>query len=378
MVVRPVEWLRWHAGYGLRSLRRALRGPSRERDLLVQSVKSAVAAALAWVVAYELLHAPLASLAPWAALVMVHTTVYRSVVKGLQQALAVVFGVVVATGGYAVTGDRTTALIVVLLVTMPLVNWRTFGDQGIYGPLTAVLVITSGQPTGHAMAWRLVETGLGIAVGVLVNALILPPTHLRDAHESVTGVAEEIAGQLHRLGDGLAGEWDADDARDWLRRSDDLRARTEDAWAAIRRGRESMRMNPRPRPGGRGEDLSPVLLPLEIVAKQTQGICRTLVDAGADGMPDPDPRFLAVYAEMLRHGATVVRAYRRRFLGTGAPDLPEVLESARERSGHLHERLRADEFRLDGWLIHGPLLIEIDRMLTGLAADQDLSHGREP
>lgn len=95
-------------------------------------------------------------------------------------------------------------------------------------------------------------------------------------------------------------------------------------------------------------------------------------------MPDPDPRFLAVYAEMLRHGATVVRAYRRRFLGTGAPDLPEVLESARERSGHLHERLRADEFRLDGWLIHGPLLIEIDRMLTGLAADQDLSHGREP
>ncbi|GLY79079.1 FUSC family protein [Actinoallomurus iriomotensis] len=378
MVVRPVAWLRWHAGYALRSLRRALRGPSRERDLLVQSAKSAVAAALAWLVAYEVLHAPLASLAPWVALVMVHTTVYRSVVKGLQQGFAVVFGVVVATAGFALAGDRTVALIVVLLVTMPLVNLRTFGDQGIYGPLTAVLVVTSGQPSAHAMGWRLLETGLGMAVGVLVNALILPPTHLRDAHEAVTGVAEEIAGQLDRLGDGLAGEWDVNDARDWLRRSDDLRARTEDAWSAIRRGRESMRMNPRSRPGRRGEDLSAVLLPLEVVAKQTQGICRTLVDAAEEGMPDPDPGFLAVYAEMLCHGATVVRAYRRRRLDTGAPDLPAVLDAAREHSGHLHGRLRADEFRLDGWLIHGPLLIEIDRMLTGLADDQDLSYGREP
>jgi hypothetical protein len=210
------------------------------------------------------------------------------------------------------------------------------------------------------------------------DLLVQSAKHLRDAHEAVTGVADEIADQLDRLGDGLAGEWDVNDARDRLRRSDDLRVRTEDAWAATRRGRESMRMNPRSRPGRRGEDLAPVLLPLEVVAKQMQGIGRTLVDAAEEGMPDADPGFVAVYAEMLCHGATVVRAYRRRFLGTGAPDLPEVLESARERSGHLHERLRADEFRLDGWLIHGPLLIEIDRMLTGLADDQGPARGREP
>lgn len=182
-MVRPVEWLRWHAGYGLRSLRRALRGPSHERDLLVQSAK-----------------------------------------------------------------------------------------------------------------------------------------HLRDAHEAVTGVADEIADQLDRLGDGPAGDWDVNDARDWLRRSDDLRVRTEDAWAATRRGRERMRMNPRSRPGRRGEDLAPVLLPLEVVAKQMQGIGRTLVDAAEEGMPDADPGFVAGYAEMLCHGATVVRAYRCRCPGpAGGP-----------------------------------------------------------
>jgi len=321
------------------------------------------------VLAYEVLHAPLASLAPWVALVMVHTTVYRSVVKGLQQVVVVVLGVVTGTGAYALAGDRTAALLAVLLLTMPLVNWRIFGDQGIYGPLTAVLVVTAGEPTLHAMSWRLLETGLGTAVGVLVNAFILPPVRLRDARAAVTGVADEIADRLDRLGDALTGDWDADDARDWLRRADDLRARTDDAWAAIGRGRESTRLNPRRPPARRHEDLSPVLLPLEVMAKQLQGICRTLVDAAEEGMPDPDPRFVAHYAETLRHAATVVRVYRYRRLGAGVPGPPDVLESACETGHRLHERLRAEEFRVDGWLIHGPLLLEIDRLLTGLADD---------
>jgi hypothetical protein len=53
----------------------------------------------------------------------------------------------------------------------------------------------------------------------------------------------------------------------------------------------------------------------------------------------------------------------------GVPGPLDVLESAPETGHRLHERLRAEEFRVDGWLIHGPLLIEIDRLLTGLADD---------
>ncbi|WP_433336526.1 hypothetical protein [Spirillospora sp. CA-294931] len=62
----------------------------------------------------------------------------------------------------------------------------------------------------------------------------------------------------------------------------------------------------------------------------------------------------------------MVRAYRRERLGEAGGDLAEAVEAAGERARELHERTRTAEFRRDGWLIHGSLLIEVDRLLAGL------------
>ena len=141
---------RWWTGR--RVLRRIAAGPGRERDLLAQSLKAAAAGVLAWVIASDWLNMPLAFLAPWVAVVMVDSTVYRSVIKSVQQLLTVVIAVFVATGGYLLIGNRTAALALVLVLTMPLANWRELGDPGIYGPLTAIFVLTSGQPTSMPAA----------------------------------------------------------------------------------------------------------------------------------------------------------------------------------------------------------------------------------
>ncbi|GDY58514.1 hypothetical protein SVIO_091370 [Streptomyces violaceusniger] len=61
---------------------RAWRGPGRERDLLVQSLKAAGAATLAWAVSGWWLKDPVALMAPWVAVVLVQATVYRSLFKG--------------------------------------------------------------------------------------------------------------------------------------------------------------------------------------------------------------------------------------------------------------------------------------------------------
>lgn len=371
--VLPVKLSAWvnSRWWNLRGVvRRVMAGPGRERDLLIQSLKAAAAAVLAWVIASDWLGAPLAFLAPWVALVMVESTVYRSVIKSAQQLLTVVAGVLAATGAYLAIGNRTAALAVVLVLMMPLANWRDLGDQGIYGPLTAVFVLTTAHPaTGDNLGMRLAETALGAGVGIVVNAAVLPPVHLRNARDATMRVADEITGVLDQVADGLRGELELREAEQWLHRADRVRYLTDDAWSAINWRRESLRLNARqPRWARRDRDISSVLLPLEIVTKQTQGICRTLVDAAKDGMPSPDPRFLTFYADVLDHGAAVVRAYRSRHFGPAKSAAPEVAELARQRNEQLHERLHSLESQDGQWMIHAPLLIEVDRLLDGLSA----------
>ncbi|TDB83109.1 hypothetical protein E1264_29780 [Actinomadura sp. KC216] len=358
--------LRWHLDNGRHVVVQVVRGPGRERDLAVQSVKAAVAAVVAWVIARQWLEAPLPFIAAWVALLMVDATVYRSVVKGVQQLLAVVVGLVAATGAYTLAGDRTVALLIVLVLVMPLANWRKFGDQGVNAAVSALLVLTSGHPGVDEIVTRLGETALGAAVGIGLNAVVFPPVHLRDARDATAGVAGEIVALLEDVAAGLREDWNADDARLWLRRADRLHYRVEDAWSAIRRGQESVHLNllrqPRHEP-----DLSPVLLPLEVVVKQTEGICRTLADAATDGMPSAGPPFLALYADVLDHAAAVVNAYRGRHFGPAPPEPPQILAAARRRNQELHDRLRRRTPPPDAWMVRGPLLIEVDRLLDHLA-----------
>ena len=75
--------------------RARLRDPLLWTDAL-QIAKTAAAAVIAWVLAVEVLSLPQSFLAPWAALLTVHATVYRTLARGLQQAAAAVVGVLLA------------------------------------------------------------------------------------------------------------------------------------------------------------------------------------------------------------------------------------------------------------------------------------------
>lgn len=66
-------------------MRRVWTEEGRERDLTIQAGKAALAACLAWAVAGWWLQAPMAFVAPWVAVVLVESTVYRSLAHGLQR-----------------------------------------------------------------------------------------------------------------------------------------------------------------------------------------------------------------------------------------------------------------------------------------------------
>ena len=79
-----------------RAVGRAMQAPGRERDVLVQIAKGAVAAVIAWQVAKVALHSDQPFLAPLAALIAVEATVYQSLRTTVQNVTAVLAGVLLA------------------------------------------------------------------------------------------------------------------------------------------------------------------------------------------------------------------------------------------------------------------------------------------
>jgi hypothetical protein len=225
------------------AVRAAWRGPGRERDLVVQSLKAAAAAVIAWLVGGVWMGDPLALMAPWVALVLVQATVYSSLVQGARQFGAICVGTVLASAAQAITGDTTGALALSVPVLMLLANWPRFGDQGIYAATTALFTLTAGSVTMSSVGHRVGQAALGAVIGVAVNALVLPPVHLRDVRENLAALAKEAGDVLHTVAADLReGEWDAQTAAGWISASAHLDHRLDALQSARRWSQESLRL----------------------------------------------------------------------------------------------------------------------------------------
>lgn len=223
-----------------------LRGPGRERDMLVQSLKAAGAALLAWLIANEWLRDPMALMAPWVALVLVQATVYSSLTRAGQQFGAICVGALLASGAQLLTGDTLAALALSVPALMLLANWPRFGDQGVYAATTALFTLASGTVSGASVAHRLGQAALGAVIGVAVNALVLPPVHLRDVRENLAWLARQAGDVLHMVAADLRhGDWDTSTAADWSSAAARLERRLEGLRSARGWSRESLRLTAR-------------------------------------------------------------------------------------------------------------------------------------
>ncbi|MEU5598320.1 aromatic acid exporter family protein [Streptomyces sp. NPDC020298] len=307
-------------GVGL-SVGAAWRGPGRERDLVVQSLKAAGAALLAWLAASGM-GDPLAMMAPWVALLMVQATVYSSLRQATQQLAAICIGTVLASAAHAVAGNTTGALVLSLPLLMLLANWSRFGEQGVYGATTAVFTLASGSVSAASVGHRLGQAALGAVIGVAVNAFVLPPIHLRDVRENLGGLAREAGDVLCEIASGLrGGDWDADTAADWSYGSARLEHRLESLRSARGWSRESLRLTDRALHAlGR----VPSDLPPEEederwsrVTGHVRALTRTLAVAADDSRTAvaPDPALLEPYADLLELIARACHVESGRLLG---------------------------------------------------------------
>ncbi|MGA5116078.1 FUSC family protein [Streptomyces pseudogriseolus] len=381
-LARAADAVRWETRSVGRAARAVVRGPGRERDLLVQSLKAALAALLAWLVAQVWLGDPMALMAPWVALVLVQATVYSSLVTGARQFAAICVGALVASGAQAVTDDTTGAIALSVPVLVLLSNWPRFGDQGIYAATTAVFTIASGTVSAEAVGHRLGQAALGAVIGVAVNALVLPPVHLRDVRENLAALAREAGEVLHAVaGDLREGEWDAQTAVGRLNAAKRLQDRLDALRSARGWSRESMRLTsgvlrrlhraPTQALPSEDEDER-----LGRITGHVTALTRSLaVAADEERSPAaPDPEVLRSYGKLLELLGDSCRADSDRLLGEEGSADPLLDERTDAAMRDLHTRLQEGLTREAGrgaarTAVLGTLVLQAENLWADLAPD---------
>ncbi len=356
-----------------RALGRAVRGPGRERDVVLQIVKSAVAAVLAWQFARLVMGSEQPFLAPLAALITVHATVYQSLRGAAQHTLAVLAGVLLAFLATRALGVEWWSLGLVLVLALVVARWQRLGDSGLQVPTTALLAMTiAGGVRDTALEARVLETLVGAVIGAATNLLVFPPVHLRSGREAVASGAAGVARLLRSVAEGLRETWTADQAQEWLERARHLDRLVRDARELTEQSRESLRFNPRATPRTVPldvADLSRAVDSLEHVAVQCRSITSTLLDAThGDDARRPGPVFLAAYADVLDETAAAFEALADE--QTGDVERENVRGAVR-RGGDSWRQLRtrlveAEESPGAGLPTYGSLLVDAERMLDEL------------
>ena len=357
---------------------RAVRHAGRERDLAVQSLKSALAALLAWVIATWLFTDGLSLMAPWVAVLMVQSTVYRSLSQGVRQTVAIVIGTALATGTALVLDNKQLlALMVVLPIALLMGNLQRFGSQGIVVATSSIFALTGGPVTPLVSAERVGAAAVGAVLGIAVNALIRPPRYLRDSRATVRDVTSEISQILAGVAASVE-ENDQDEATRLSQRAQQLPRRVTDVRSALEWNRESLRLNVRRR---RAENVLPtdyttgdVVHTLDQLADNARGLARVVEESMERTAEEPAlPEWLRqTYARGLQDAAAAVEAYGRYITSVADAerlDLTDAVERAFANLDRLSARIDMTSLPDVGAMeIIGPLLSDTRRVVRALHA----------
>ncbi|WP_313816472.1 aromatic acid exporter family protein [Citricoccus sp.] len=213
---------------------------------ITQTIKCVIAATAAWWFSITVLETQMPFLAPWTALLTVHATVYRSLSHGVQTSIASALGVGLSFVIGNLLGVNVWTYALALLVGMVAARIHWIRDEGIAIATTAIFLLSSGfEDQEPLLLDRMIEVGVGVAVGIAVNLLIIPPLRDRQAASYVDSINRRMGSVLEEMADEFSQSWDTDRAEAWMSETGSMEDDTRTAWEFVRFARESRRANPR-------------------------------------------------------------------------------------------------------------------------------------
>ncbi|MFE1102477.1 aromatic acid exporter family protein [Nocardiopsis alba] len=304
----------------LRRLRRRLdRVYSRrgfERETAVIILKSAVAATLAYVVAYLLGASTQIGFAPFTALLVVRPSVYGSVLQSGRYVAAVFAGALVAGLTGLTVGATVWSFALVVLVALAFGQVRFFGEQGTQIPVVAAFALAGGTATdAQDLGSLLSMVCVGAGCALLTNVLMAPAIRFKDAENAVLDFASNLRSLTGEIADGLSKGKDGLDLDQWSDAADGLDGVVSNALESVRRQEDRFRLNPRrlvaPRriPDGRPDVYRDWIQALSRASRHLQSLVRTLRTTVREGsrFPAPDDAFLRELAPLLERASEIFR-----------------------------------------------------------------------
>lgn len=351
---------------------------TKRADHMVHGAKTLIAALLTWGI-----------VAPWSpegrpymavatALLMVNaSTVYQSVTKATQSVVARVAGLILALATARLLGPTAGAVAVIAVIAV-LAGPRRTADDRLQVASTAVIALaaTATDPMGSLVSPAL-QTLTGAAVGIAVNALILPPLYLNESDSAVRDLARSMGTLLHDMGTGLSRRQLTSKAHNWLHQARNLDKHLTRAEEQVRQADESLRWNTRCVAHTRRKEatFNDTFTALRGVSIQVRGIARTLADNAHDNHADHHlgHQFLDQYAETLQLAGAAVQAFVESGPATGSPDTSprERLRGAIDGALTWHDTMtdmigRGTLTEPGAWHVYGSLMTDVERLLADL------------
>ena len=218
--------------------------------------------------------------APLGALISMTPTLMGSVRVGLQTLAGLAVGIVLAGAVivFAAPNVLTISLVVGVGVLVSGIRWLR--SSGGYAPVAAlfVLIVGGGDAESYSVGY-IVQMGVGIAVGLVVNFAIFPPLRVTAAVSGLRDFRTLLAGHLDEMADALVASWPPQN-EEWAGRSDTLRETADAVREALRDAEETGKANPRARLHKRdlGGDYSD-LYDLETIAFHVRDITDVVASA---------------------------------------------------------------------------------------------------
>jgi uncharacterized membrane protein YccC len=249
---------------------------------LLLAAKTALAVGIAWFVAPSVpgVADDYPYYAPLGALISMTPTLMGSVRVGLQTLVGLAVGIVLAGAVifFAAPNVLTISLVVGVGVLVSGVRWLR--SSGGYAPVAAlfVLIVGGGDAESYSIGY-IVQMGVGIAVGLIVNFAVLPPLRVSAAVSGLRDFRTLLAKHLDEMADALVDSWPPQND-EWVERSDTLRETADAVRDALRDAEETGKANPRARLHKRdlGSDYSD-LYDLETIAFHVRDITDVIANA---------------------------------------------------------------------------------------------------
>ncbi|MET9870838.1 FUSC family protein [Streptomyces sp. NPDC006386] len=348
----------------------------RRDPVVVQTLRSAFAATIAYVIALRLSPEKLPLTAPLTALLVVQVTLYATLTNGFRRVNAVVTGVLVAIAFSLLVGLTWWSLALLLIASLAVGRLVRVEEYVPEVAISAMLVL--GVTTVGDTAWaRVVETLIGAVVGLGCNLLLAPPVWVEEAGESIEGLARRLRQLMIRMGEEAAGAPPVDRTAERLHEARRLDHDIVEVDAALRQAEDSLRLNPRVREGL----LHRVVLrtgldTLEICTVVLRVLARSLTDLAKEREPEPLfetetgaalEQLLSEIADAVVSFAVLVTTHLSASAESAEERLAAELRTAAGTRDKLALLLREEAERDPAhWQLPGAVLTEVNRILDEL------------